>query len=327
MPSDTYDPSLKAEQNKIPLLGFDLTGFGVFPQVNDPEVDLPSQKVDLVRLSVVTRGCFEVGASLVAFGSQFRRRSVKGGTDLESDDAVEIISHLVSHIPAAGLAAGVHTSSLANLTKAYNSLANSIPMAGAWSAIHVDGLIGDSLQFVLQSLHNLRQTQIGKSNQPRVLVTLRSATDIELVAKYADYVRLRSSNPQVPQVLRQRLQEAAKKAGRALIPKILVDARICIVANPQTIEAREFLSSALEGEQAYWLGATLIAGSVEEVYESCQNWLTVADGIMLIPMSVEGDLAPIVKQLLPALLQGNLPIRRPGVDGITMQIDSIAGAI
>lgn len=306
-----------------PKFAVDITGFGIHATVDDPDVDLPLEKVDLLRLAVLARGCQEAGADLVSFGASFRLRTPRGVISDELFDPVVATRQLAAHVGSCGITAGIEINSYADLQKAVGILSSTVVSDGGYLAVTVDGPTGKTLQTVCNTIANIRIP--AGHVKPKLVLCIRSAEDVELAGKYADVVRIRTSNFEVAKILRERIVQSASQAGRKTAPPLLVDLRFAVGTDEAALEAREILLSVLDGDNPHWRGAAIVTGSPLEIVSKAEKWLDVCDGLVFIPTSVEGDLAHVIREILPVFVRGNydLLIQRPAV----VEIPSIAAAI
>lgn len=280
------------------ILGVDITGFGVHALVDDPEVDIPINKVDLLRLALAAKVSGQAGANLIALNHQFRLKSNQNMLGIQQLDAVYAVKHMAMHLPDCGISAGIEVQTKQDIRKALSLLTTTKIADGSYVALHLGGMQGEVLHSILRTLSNIHIP--GGYKFPHLIVSLQNINDIEMVAKHAEVVRLRTSKPEIAQTIAQRLTVAAHKFGR-IAPKLIVDIRVSLGNDNSVLNAREDINTVLSGNRKHWQGAYHISGNLVEVLREIESWIDICDGVMLIPTALQSDLSMLIRQVLPAL--------------------------
>ena len=146
------------------------------------------------------------------------------------------------------------------------------------------------------------ETWLGR---PPVVVAVRSAAALGLVARTADVVRVPAVTPDQAVRARSRLRHAAEAAGRDPdAVRVLVEASVVLAADRASARTRRELVEALEGPEAFD-GRLVVAGTPDDLARTVVEWRDAGatDGFVLRPSSVEADLAAVVGGLLPQLVR------------------------
>ncbi|QJC21954.1 hypothetical protein [Arcanobacterium buesumense] len=127
-----------------------------------------------------------------------------------------------------------------------------------------------------------------------------SAEMMEIVAQYANMVRLQVADPHTARGIRYGLRALARDAERDL--PVVVDLGVVISATSSAAHERAILVSEITGCELF-SGIPTVYGTVYDVADTIERWvgLGAADGVVIHPASLPIDLASLVRGVLPLL--------------------------
>lgn len=283
-------------------IALDLTGLGVSTSTAGLSADLPVEKCDLARLASYTRAAHQSGVAFVALGEQFRLRSDRAVRRDDWLDPVVAARRISPHAGAAGLVPGV-TLGRADLGVVAGELAQVSRDHGTWTGLQLSGT-GDSLVRSLSGLsRSLAGARARRSPGPRVVVPVASEADVAVAGEYADVVRIREQDLGWARELRYAVRAAARAAGREHDVRVLVDLHTVVSKDRASAQERAGLIADIDGGDAPWAGALQAYGSVGEVADVIETWLSAgaADGFVVLPGSLPADVAALLKGVVPEL--------------------------
>ncbi|SPT74659.1 hypothetical protein [Arcanobacterium haemolyticum] len=123
---------------------------------------------------------------------------------------------------------------------------------------------------------------------------------LNVVAHYADMVRLRVSDPHIARGLRFGIRSAARDVGRNV--PVVVDMGVVISETSSAAYERALLVSAISGCEVFDRIPRVI-GTVYDVADMIERWvgLGAADGVVILPASLPTDLAALLRGVVPIL--------------------------
>jgi hypothetical protein len=292
-------PTRSRQTSATATLGLDLTGLGVAAS-DGLTADLPVEKANLAKLASYTRAAHQGGVGFVSLGEQFRLRSDRR---VRHDDWLDpvVAARRISPHAAAGLVPTVPLRG--DLSLVAGELAQISRTNGAWAGLQLSHEHTDDETFVDTLARVLRTVTAGRGSQaPRVVVPVDAESEIEVAAGYADVVRIREQDLEWARELRYAVRGAARAAGRQDV-RVLVDLHTIISADRAAAEERAGLVADIAGPDASWAGALEAVGTVDDVVDTIQRWITAgaADGFVILPGSVPADVAALLRGVVPEL--------------------------
>ncbi|MGO1173615.1 MAG: hypothetical protein ACTHXO_07675 [Actinomycetaceae bacterium] len=253
----------------------DLSGLGAV--VSDPDADLPVDSADLPRLARQAHAARAAGVTEVALSPSFHLRSdapwrSEAGADARrtgerlTDAGVDVLLPGCSVGQRLPSAAGATASAARRAAGSRARTAGVAPTAGS----HLR-----TAEYVDSAEEGLEAGRLGGT------VVVR-AIHHERVSEFVAAVRA-----------------GAREAGTEV--RVLVELHVAIAETRERALARSELVAdiaAVEKRDLPWQGAAAVIGSVEDVLAEARSFAELADGLVLVPISVPADLTAILTELV-----------------------------
>lgn len=273
------------------VIGVDLTLLGavcseVFASLG---IDLPVEHVSLPKLASCIGAACTGGLDFVSLSKDFQARSDR----TTCMDAVRTVSRIMD-VGAVGFSAEIPPEA-EHVDEAVSLLAE---QKDGWGCVEIDIASSSDLEQIAKYAKSAHDA--GVQVTARVACDLLSELDIDLLASWADMVRLLTDDPHEARGARFALRSAAHQQGREL--RVLVEVGIVISGNQQAANERAILIEAMNGSPAF-AGKASVVGTVYDVADLVESWigLGAADGVVFLPASVPTDLASVIRGVLPLL--------------------------
>ena len=273
------------------VIGVDLTLLGavcseVFASLG---IDLPVEHVSLPKLASCIGAACTGGLDFVSLSKDFQARSDR----TTCMDAVRTVSRIMD-VGAVGFSAEIPPEA-EHVDEAVSLLAE---QKDGWGCVEIDIASSSDLEQIAKYAKSAHDA--GVQVTARVACDLLSDLDIDLLASWADMVRLLTDDPHEARGARFALRSAAHQQGREL--RVLVEVGIVISGNQQAANERAILIEAMNGSPAF-AGKASVVGTVYDVADLVESWigLGAADGVVFLPASVPTDLASVIRGVLPLL--------------------------
>ncbi|MGO1638525.1 MAG: hypothetical protein ACTHYA_08515 [Ancrocorticia populi] len=273
------------------VIGVDLTLLGAvcseaFASLG---IDLPVEHVSLPKLASCIGAACTGGLDFVSLSKDFQARSDR----TTCMDAVRTVSRIMD-VGAVGFSAEIPPEA-EHVDEAVSLLAE---QKDGWGCVEIDIASSSDLEQIAKYAKSAHDA--GVQVTARVACDLLSELDIDLLASWADMVRLLTDDPHEARGARFALRSAAHQQGREL--RVLVEVGIVISGNQQAANERAILIEAMNGSPAF-AGKASVVGTVYDVADLVESWigLGAADGVVFLPASVPTDLASVIRGVLPLL--------------------------
>ena len=273
------------------VIGVDLTLLGAvcseaFASLG---IDLPVERASLPKLASCIGAACTGGLDFVSLSKDFQARSDR----TTCMDAVRTVSRIMD-VGAVGFAAAIPPEA-GHVDEAVSLLAE---QKDGWGCVEIDIASSSDLEQIARYAKSAHDA--GVQVTARVACDLLSELDIDLLASWADMVRLLTDDPHEARGARFALRSAAHQQGREL--RVLVEVGIVISGNQQAANERAILIEAMNGSPAF-AGKASVVGTVYDVADLVESWigLGAADGVVFLPASVPTDLASVIRGVLPLL--------------------------
>lgn len=285
--NETYS----TERGTDAVIGVDLTLLGAvcseaFASLG---IDLPVEHVSLPKLASCIGAACTGGLDFVSLSKDFQARSDR----TTCMDAVRTVSRIMD-VGAVGFSAEIPPEA-EHVDEAVSLLAE---QKDGWGCVEIDIASSSDLEQIAKYAKSAHDA--GVQVTARVACDLLSDLDIDLLASWADMVRLLTDDPHEARGARFALRSAAHQQGREL--RVLVEVGIVISGNQQAANERAILIEAMNGSPAF-AGKASVVGTVYDVADLVESWigLGAADGVVFLPASVPTDLASVIRGVLPLL--------------------------
>ncbi|WP_273488301.1 hypothetical protein [Ancrocorticia populi] len=273
------------------VIGVDLTLLGAvcseaFASLG---IDLPVERASLPKLASCIGAACTGGLDFVSLSKDFQARSDR----TTCMDAVRTVSRIMD-VGAVGFSAEIPPEA-EHVDEAVSLLAE---QKDGWGCVEIDIASSSDLEQIAKYAKSAHDA--GVQVTARVACDLLSELDIDLLASWADMVRLLTDDPHEARGARFALRSAAHQQGREL--RVLVEVGIVISGNQQAANERAILIEAMNGSPAF-AGKASVVGTVYDVADLVESWigLGAADGVVFLPASVPTDLASVIRGVLPLL--------------------------
>ncbi|MGO1858434.1 hypothetical protein [Ancrocorticia populi] len=273
------------------VIGVDLTLLGAvcseaFASLG---IDLPVEHASLPKLASCIGAACTGGLDFVSLSKDFQARSDR----TTCMDAVRTVSRIMD-VGAVGFSAEIPPEA-EHVDEAVSLLAE---QKDGWGCVEIDIASSSDLEQIAKYAKSAHDA--GVQVTARVACDLLSDLDIDLLASWADMVRLLTDDPHEARGARFALRSAAHQQGREL--RVLVEVGIVISGNQQAANERAILIEAMNGSPAF-AGKASVVGTVYDVADLVESWigLGAADGVVFLPASVPTDLASVIRGVLPLL--------------------------
>ncbi|PWF27715.1 hypothetical protein [Ancrocorticia populi] len=273
------------------VIGVDLTLLGAVcsEAFTSLGIDLPVERASLPKLASCIGAACTGGLDFVSLSKDFQARSDR----TTCMDAVRTVSRIMD-VGAVGFSAEIPPEA-EHVDEAVSLLAE---QKDGWGCVEIDIASSSDLEQIAKYAKSAHDA--GVQVTARVACDLLSELDIDLLASWADMVRLLTDDPHEARGARFALRSAAHQQGREL--RVLVEVGIVISGNQQAANERAILIEAMNGSPAF-AGKASVVGTVYDVADLVESWigLGAADGVVFLPASVPTDLASVIRGVLPLL--------------------------
>ncbi|MGC5615813.1 hypothetical protein [Georgenia sp. Z1491] len=261
----------------------DLSGLGA--AVTDPEADLPVDTADLPRLARHAHAARQTGLTEVALSPAFHLRSDAPWRTDAGSDARRTGERLTD--------AGVDVL-LPGGTDAHG--AGSVP-AGA-------GLTADSARHAAATRASASRARTAGVTRAPAGTRVRPAPYVNAVdeglaaGRAGGTVVVRAVHHERVREFVAAVRRGAAEAGAEV--RVLVELHVAIADRRERALARTELVAdiaAVEQRDLPWTGSAAIIGSPEDVLAEARGFADLADGLVLVPISVPADLTAILTHL------------------------------
>ena len=305
-PIDLADPHFLPDMLVDAFVGVNLTAFGAFPTdfPGDDAHGVTVEHLNLAHLLSSISAAFHGGLDVVTLDRDFHTRSDADAQANALDGVrtvVKIWERAKNFVPSAD-----NNNSRAALCAEVPSDPDYIRQA---VKILSDGEVKRaSILIALQDTSDFDDFEAA-ANEARaagykiwLVVTNPQLTlnYVDVVARIADVVRVRTTDRSLARTLRFSLLEAGEKLGRKIL--VLADLGVVISASLQAAHERDILVSQMIGHELF-AGQSKIVGTVYDVADAIEGWIGAgaADGLIFTPASLPTDLASLLKGVLPLI--------------------------